>query len=209
MLFDSRMVALFHTELRNKLIGFLRDVVQNPRALFENCRILRVFFAKLFSSGVVEKTAAFAQMRRDQLITERLIVRHCCEPGTGGGVQFPHPRNRLDVQQLQTTGLQQPCIFIGVVIAGPANRGHFRHFTFCEPIQKLIHVPVVIHCNLFESLDSGGSAFLEISENLAAPLLLLLVDLMSVQRESCINSDKNDGQFNKAINDQTCPRVRR
>ena len=146
-------------------------------------------------------------MRRDQLITECLVVRHRSEACARGGVQFPHPRNCLDVQQLQATRLQQPCIFIGIVTTRPANGGNFGHLTLCELIQKLIRVPVVIRRNMFKSLGRSYRAFLEVSENLGAPLLLLPVDLMSVQRESCINSDKNDCQFNKSIDDHTCPKV--
>src|SRR5437588_7932879 len=98
MLLCSTMACLFRPELRNKLIGFLRNVMQDPRALLKNGRILRVFFAKLFGGGVVEKTAAFAQMRRDQWITECLVMRHRGEACARGSVQFPHPRNCLDVQ---------------------------------------------------------------------------------------------------------------
>ncbi len=70
------MMSLFQMELRGKLIGFFGNVVSTREPSCRIGGILHVFFAKLFGSGVVEETAGFAEMRRDELIAELLVVGH-------------------------------------------------------------------------------------------------------------------------------------
>jgi hypothetical protein len=198
------MVILLGAKLRHEAIGFFAQFMQNAGAFSQHVRILRVFTAKLFGRGVVEKRRTFARVRNDELVADLLVMGHRRKTGASRGVEFLQAHDGFDIEQVQT-GLQEPIALLRIVRGRPTNGGDCGHLTFHELREEFVHALVVRSGALFEAGGGGRGAFFEEAEDLPAPLPLLFMTLMIAENERRVDADENDDKLRETVENDRGP----
>src|SRR5438874_4038963 len=122
-------------------------------------------------------------------------MRHAAQSPTDNRFIIAQRGERLHIEQLNPAGLKQRGKIARTVIGRKDEWTQWRHLAGGQRALKFPGLLFFFGGVNFSALNSLAQGSLERCQDLIAPFRLLLMLLITVEPECCVNSDKDENQF--------------